>query len=57
MKKEGFAIILLYPVGHVPYLPLETCALEDTEAGFRSKEFSKLDDPFKFTTGELQSRD
>lgn len=53
MKKESFDIIRLYPVDHVTYLPLETCALEDTEAGFRSREFSKLGDPFKFTTGEL----
>lgn len=57
MKKESFDIIVLYPVDHVPYLPLETCALEDTEVGFRSREFSKLGDPLKFTTGELQSSD
>ena len=57
MKKKGFAINLLYPVDHVPCLPLETCALEDTEARFRSRELGKLGDPFKFTTSELQSGD
>ena len=57
MKKEGFAIILLCPVDHEPCLPLETCALEDTEARFRSRELGKLGDPFKSTTSELQSGD
>ena len=42
MKKEDFDTVPLYLMDHVTYHAMETSALENREAGFRSRAFSKF---------------